>query len=106
MHDCTKCNVLKLCVSDTSYDRVRSIGPTGIMTALAGRRVGLNTTGIDGENGPAVAARFDQPNRLAVAPDGALYIADTSNNRIRKVTPPLPGLSEVGDTIIASPDGT
>jgi len=95
-----------LYVADTSYDRVRSIGPTGIITALAGRRVPLNSTGIDGENGPAMAARFDQPNRLAVAPDGTLYIADTGNNRIRKVTPPLPGLSEVGDTIIASPDGS
>ena len=95
-----------LYVSDFSYDRVRRIGPDGIITALAGRRVELNTSGIDGENGPAVAARFDVPRRLAVAPDGTLYIADTGNNRVRKVTPPLPGLSEVGDTIIASPDGS
>ena len=40
-----------------------------------------------GDGGPAIFARLNSPRGLAVDGNGNLYIADTGNNRIRKVTP-------------------
>ena len=92
-------------IATTNFDRVRRVGPDSIITALAGRRVGLNTSGIDGDGGPATAARFDEPSDMAVGPDGALYINDSGNKRVRRVDAPLPGFSGVGDIIVAAPSG-
>jgi YD repeat-containing protein len=97
-----------LYLADDQYQRVRRIGSDGVITALAGQQVALNTPGaLAGDNGPAPAARFGSysPTRLALAADGSLYIADTYNNRIRRVTSPLPGFAALGDIVIAAKDG-
>jgi len=63
----------RLLVSDTYNDRVRVISPTGDVTTLAGEGVpGL-------VDGPALAARFDTPTGLGVAPDGSIVVADTGS---------------------------
>jgi sugar lactone lactonase YvrE len=54
---------------------------TGILTTLAGD----GSYGYSGDNGPATKATFGYPQGLAVDRTGYLYIADTWNNRIRKV---------------------
>jgi hypothetical protein len=56
---------------------------TGIITTVAGN----GTQGYSGDGGPATAAELNGYNNLGVAVDGAgnLYIADTRNQRIRKV---------------------
>src|SRR4051812_21582412 len=46
---------------------------------------GTGTKGFTGDNGPAIAAQVNFPTGIARGPDGALYICDTSNHRIRKV---------------------
>ena len=53
------------------------------ITALAGDGV----AGYSGDGGPAIAARIKQPRDTALGPDGSLYIADTYNQRIRRVAP-------------------
>src|SRR6202162_4229511 len=55
---------------------------TGILTRVAGNA----SNGCSGDNGPAVNAQLYGPNGLALDSAGNLYIADTNNRRIRKVS--------------------
>jgi uncharacterized protein (TIGR03437 family) len=74
-------------VADTGANRVRKISPGGIITTVAGNGQAPPTGGLLGDGGPATSASLLSP--AAVAPDSAgdLYISDTGNNRIRKVSP-------------------
>jgi DNA-binding beta-propeller fold protein YncE len=60
--------------------RIRVIAPDGTVSTLAGSTVGFT-------DGPGAAARFSTPSGLAVDADGVLYVADTGNHAIRRVTP-------------------
>lgn len=55
---------------------------TGVLTLVAGN----GTPGFSGDEGPAVSAQLDQPYGIAVDSAGDVYIADTNNHRIRKVS--------------------
>ena len=70
-----------LYIADTNNHRIRKVDAAGVITTVAGD----GTRGYGGDGGPAVAAQLYFP--YGVAPDGMgnLYIADTSNHRIRKV---------------------
>jgi DNA-binding beta-propeller fold protein YncE len=70
-----------LFVADTGNHAIRRVTPDGAVTTLAG-------TGARGyRDGDAVDAAFDGPMGVAVAPDGAVYVADTYNDRIRRIGP-------------------
>ena len=56
----------------------------GTLTTIAGNGGSQN---FGGDNGPAIAARLSSPTNVAMDAAGNWYIADTSNNRIRMVTP-------------------
>lgn len=67
-------------VSDSSKNKIRKISGDQV-TTLAG-------SGSSGKtNGPGATAEFDKPSGIALDTNGNLYVADTGNNRIRKVTP-------------------
>ena len=59
----------------------------GTITTVAGNRSGFNigTGGNIGDGGPAIQAYLNRPRDVAVAADGRLYIADTDEDRIRRV---------------------
>jgi uncharacterized protein (TIGR03437 family) len=64
-------------------DQIRKVTSSGIISTIAGG----SDPGYFGDNGPAVRAALNAPSGLAVAANGDLYIADTGNSSIRKITP-------------------
>jgi serine/threonine-protein kinase len=68
-------------VVDTGNQRIRAISPAGQVTTLAG---GPQPGYKDGQG---AEARFSYPSDLAVDAAGNLYVADTANHCIRKITP-------------------
>ncbi len=70
-----------LYIADISNQRIRKVAPGGTITTVAGG----GNSGL-GDGGPATSSEFNDPEGVAVDASGNLYIADTQNNRIRKVT--------------------
>ena len=73
-----------LYIADRDNSRVRRVGPDGIITTVAGGGV---CGGTHGDGGPATLACLSQPWRVAVGPDGGLYIMDRGHYRVRRVGP-------------------
>lgn len=71
----------RIYVADTYNDRIRVIGPDGMVSTLAG---GEQPGFVDGRG---AEARFDTPCALAVDAQGTLWIADPRNHAIRRLTP-------------------
>ncbi len=69
--------------SDTQNNAIRKIS-NGKVTTVAG--LGPDKAGYSGDNGPAINAKLNFPIGLAVDQEGSLYINDSGNHRIRKVT--------------------
>ena len=80
-------------IADIWDNRIRKVNTSGIITTVAGS----GTRGSAGDGGSALSASLSSPYGAAVDPEGHLYIADTGNNRIRKV---------LFSTTPSGPDGT
>ena len=68
-----------LYIADQSNNRIRKVDSSGTITTIAGGGSSL------GDDGPAVDAQLNIPYRVALDGSGNIYVADYSNNRIRKV---------------------
>ena len=71
-----------LYIASTYNNRIRKVSAGGTITTVAGNGV----EGLSGDGGPATSASLDQPAGVAADAFGNLYIADTENSRIRKVS--------------------
>src|SRR5262249_55574470 len=74
-----------LYIADTNGQRIRKVAPpapTLLMTTGAGN----GTAGVGGDGATATAAKLQYPYGVAVDGSGNLYISDSNNHRIRKVT--------------------
>jgi uncharacterized repeat protein (TIGR03803 family) len=103
-----------LFIADTDNEAIREVGTNGIITTVAGN----GTYGFSGDGGAAINAELYSPEGAAVDATGNLFIADTGNQRIRKVVNPgIPGptlvLKNVGfgnagayDVVVSSPYGS
>lgn len=69
-------------VEMASGNRLLKVDARGLLTHVAGQ----TAPGDAGDNGPALAARFNGPHNLAVLPGGDILIGDTWNGRVRRVT--------------------
>jgi DNA-binding beta-propeller fold protein YncE len=70
-------------IADTQNNRIRKVSAaTGNISTIAGGGI----EGDAGDGGAATEAELRQPAGVAVDSSGNLYIADTQNNRIRKVS--------------------
>ncbi|HXB73211.1 MAG TPA: hypothetical protein VNY05_33550 [Candidatus Acidoferrales bacterium] len=78
-----------LYISDLGNNVVRKVVPDGTITTVAGN----GTRGFSGDGGPATNASLAGPYGVAVDSAGNLYIADSDNNRIRKVLASKPGIA-------------
>jgi hypothetical protein len=82
-----------LYIADNENNRVRKVSPAGIITTFAGigpvcQFSNLSCTGsFSGDGGPATSASLNDPQGLATDSAGNVYISDTNNLRVRKVSP-------------------
>ena len=74
-----------LFIADTDNNRIRKVSAAGIITTFAGCGTGNGCLGFAGDGGPAASAAFAFPYGVAADASGNIFIADTLNNRIRKV---------------------
>jgi sugar lactone lactonase YvrE len=69
-------------IADSQNHRIRRVDrETGIITTIAGS----GEATFDGDGKPALETALDQPSAVASAANGDIYIADTMNNRIRRI---------------------
>jgi NHL repeat-containing protein len=70
-------------IVDWNDNRVRKVtASTGIISLVAGN----GTAGYGGDGGAATSAELNNPNGVVLDSSGNIYIADFTNNRVRKVT--------------------
>jgi sugar lactone lactonase YvrE len=71
----------ELYITEPKINRIRKVDANGIITLLAGTTV----PGFSGDGGPAVNAKLDTPRGIDVDAAGVVYIADSQNDRIRRI---------------------
>ena len=71
-----------LFIADEQNHAIRKVSPSGVITRVAGN----GTAGYSGNGGPATSAQLNSPNAVAVDASGNLFIADSQNFRVRKVS--------------------
>jgi NHL repeat-containing protein len=100
-----------LFIADTNNHRVRRIDHGGKIVTFAGS----GRAAFGGDGGPATAAELNLPTGLAFDSAGNVYIADSGNNRVRKVSPAgtittvagdgTPGVLAAPSAVAISPSG-
>jgi large repetitive protein len=68
-------------IADLANNRVRAVSPSGTISTVAG----MGVRGFSGDGDAATSAELNAPAAVALDPAGNIYIADSGNNRVRRV---------------------
>ena len=97
-----------LYIADMGNNRIRKVDASGTISTIAGN----GDHGFSGDGGPATRASMSHPENVSVDASGNLYIADSENNRIRKVdasgiisTVAGRGITDISDMLGLGPSG-
>src|SRR5207248_6468743 len=69
-------------IADTANNAIRKVGKDGVITPVAGN----GSAGGNGDGSAATSAQLNGPQGVAVDSAGNVYIADSQNGRVRKVS--------------------
>jgi uncharacterized protein (TIGR03437 family) len=84
-------------IADRNNNVIRMVDTSGVITTIAGNQ---SRAGFAGDGGPATSAQLSAPTFLVVAPDGKISFVDSSNNRIRQLTPTVPASAPVAGIVL------
>jgi uncharacterized protein (TIGR03437 family) len=84
-------------IADTGNGRILKVTPSGSITVTT-KVAGTGVNGFSGDGGPAASAQLSSPAGVAVDAAGNIYIADTNNNRIRRVSAATGNITTVAGT--------
>ena len=73
---------------------IRRLDPSGTLTTVAG----TGTEGFSGDGGPATSAQLDSPHAVVLDTAGNLFLADTHNNRIRRIDAATGAITTIAGT--------
>ena len=86
-------------VAEGRAHAISRVSTDGTVQRVAGGRRGF-------ADGAGAEAAFDTPSHLAMGPDGAVYLADTGNHAIRRISPDGVVTTVAGDGIAGNGDGS
>lgn len=94
-------------IADSGNNRVRRVSSTGIISTVAG----TGDAGFTGDNGPSAAAQLNRPRSVAADAQGNIFIADSANHAVRRVSPggvitTVPAQVNDPEYVAVAPDGT
>lgn len=96
-------------VVETTTEKIRRVAPNGIIETVAGQGETICETctprRMRGDGGAATSAYFFTPAAVFIGHDGAVYIVDSGDQRVRRVRAALPD-AVVGESVIAELDGS
>ena len=85
-------------IADIGNERIRKVSADGTIRTVAGNGV----SGFNGDGGPATAASLHNPHNVVALADGSFLIADTTNERVRRVDPAGVITTLMGDGVRAA----
>jgi uncharacterized protein (TIGR03437 family) len=91
-------------IADRENHRIRKVGADGKIATVAG----IGSPGDSGDGGPATQAQLNRPSSVSVDATGNLWIADTGNGRVRRVSPlgQIVGVAAAGAPVYAIADAS